>query len=144
MPETPTTRADDIATLRHDLDQWRRSTEFTRTCTRPVDAGDQMGLRDAAVLLDRFDALLAAPAEGEGWQPIETAPMGPDEDGCAVLILLGFAPDETGYALNTREGHWNSTLQRWSSTLDPDWTSSPQPTHWMPLPPAPLKGPEDE
>lgn len=45
--------------LRHEFDNWCRSSEFTRTCTRPVDAGDQMALRDA------HDLLVAALAAAE-------------------------------------------------------------------------------
>lgn len=49
-----------MAQLRHELDEWQRSTEFTRQCTRPVDAGDQMALRDAASLLERYDGALTS------------------------------------------------------------------------------------
>jgi hypothetical protein len=81
------------------------------------------------------------------WQPIETAPKMPLESWSALgpSIILGFAPDATGYTLPTREGHWRPALPAgangrtysagWVSTLDPH-VEPPlsQPTHWMPLP----------
>jgi len=70
------------------------------------------------------------------WQPIATAPKAPEGEA-VVILLLGFAADEEGYAPLTREGFWLASLQRWSSSLDPGWSSSPQPTHWMPLPDPP-------
>jgi hypothetical protein len=66
------------------------------------------------------------------WQPIESAPKSGQ-----VRIILGFAADEEGYTLPSREGYWNATLRRWVSTLDPSWAQSPIPTHWMPLPDPP-------
>jgi len=44
---------EDKADLRHEFDNWDKSTEFTRTCKNPVDAGDQMALRDAYKLLSK-------------------------------------------------------------------------------------------
>ena len=70
------------------------------------------------------------------WQPIETAPKG-DGETCFPRILLGFAPDEEHFSPETREGFWSHTLSRWASSLDPGWASSPQPTHWQPLPDPP-------
>lgn len=49
-----------LADLRHRFDEWCKSTEFMRSTTRPVDAGDQMALRDAHDLLVEA---LAAPQE---------------------------------------------------------------------------------
>lgn len=67
------------------------------------------------------------------WQPIRTAPK---IENCES-ILLGFAQDEEGYALPSREGFWNSRLNRWVSALDPEDINSVQPTHWQPLPESP-------
>lgn len=44
-----------ITTLADGLDEWARSTEFTRTAKNPVDVGDQMALRDAHELLVSYD-----------------------------------------------------------------------------------------
>ena len=72
------------------------------------------------------------------WQPIETASKEPDKaTGLSQHVILGFAADEDGYTLSSREGFWNKALNRWSSSLDPGWTDSPQPTHWMPFPDPP-------
>ncbi len=73
------------------------------------------------------------------WQPIETAPKMQGVDGLTQRVLLGFAADEEGYALPSREGAWSMVLHRWTSTLDPMWAESPLPTHWMPLPPPPVR-----
>jgi hypothetical protein len=63
-----------------------------------------------------------------GWQPIETAPM----DGAEVLA----GKLERGavmWPLRSRfDGAWTARFG------EEDWRSyDPQPTHWMPLPPAP-------
>lgn len=73
------------------------------------------------------------------WQPIETAPKEPNEHGITPRVILGFAPDETGYSPESCEGAWSVALQRWSSSLDPTWDSSPQPTHWMQRPDPPRR-----
>jgi hypothetical protein len=67
------------------------------------------------------------------WQPIHTAPKTENYDS----ILLGFAQDEEGYDLPSREGFWNCRLNRWVSALDPEDSNSAQPTHWQPLPESP-------
>jgi hypothetical protein len=41
----------DPAEIRHRFDEWCQATEFSRTTTRPVDAGEQMAMRDAHDLL---------------------------------------------------------------------------------------------
>ena len=70
------------------------------------------------------------------WKPIETAIKG---DDCEPIIL-GFAADEEGYSPSSREGFWSEVRQRWMLWSDPTWDSSPQPTHWMPLPSPPKQG----
>mgnify|MGYP003659371935 FL=1 len=86
--------------------------------------------------------LTAAPADRPtGWQDIATGPKDVDAyDGLTRRIILGFAPDEENYSPESCEGHWNPSLQRWSSTLDPGWETSPQPTHWMERPAPPHGG----
>ena len=75
------------------------------------------------------------------WQDIATGPKDVDAyDGLTRRIILGFAPDEENYSPESCEGHWNPSLQRWSSTLDPGWETSPQPTHWMERPAPPHGG----
>lgn len=70
------------------------------------------------------------------WRHISTAPKTAVGDA-AELLILGFAPDEEGYAPTSREGFWNPHLECWVSTLDPTFQRGPQPTHWMPLPAPP-------
>jgi hypothetical protein len=77
----------------------------------------------------------AAASEAVGWQPIETAPKDVN-----ATILMGYAPDEEGFSPRTSEGFWSQAEQRWVKTSDPGWKTSPQPTHWQELPPAPLSG----
>ena len=66
------------------------------------------------------------------WMPIETAPKGEFD-----TIIMGFVPDETGFAPDPREGWWSAETRGWRLTSDPTWRSNPQPTHWMPLPAPP-------
>lgn len=81
----------------------------------------------------RLRDLLAA----HEWQPIDTAPKTRDRSGLSHMIILGFAADEEGYTLPSREGFWNHELGRWVSTLDPAYSQSAHPTHWKPLPDPP-------
>lgn len=77
------------------------------------------------------------------WQPIDTAPKEPDSTGLTPKIILGFAPDEENWTLESCEGHWSP--EPWKergpcfvSSVDPDDPQEPaQPTHWMPLPDPP-------
>jgi hypothetical protein len=74
------------------------------------------------------DALLARIGEGDGWQPIETALR----DG-SILLLANKYYQHTGVYLNEDVG-W--------CVLENDDEITPQPTHWRPLPAAPLtRGP---
>ena len=87
----------------------------------------------------RLLALAALPPPADPWQPIETAPREPDEQDLTLTILLGFAPDEEGHTLATREGWWRQTGNPgWVTSIDPN-VARPyiQPTHWMPLPTPP-------
>lgn len=65
------------------------------------------------------------------WQPIETAP----KDGTAILaVIKGFQPVVVEYDPDV--GWWYGG----DDVPDDDWYSMPfqyEPTHWMPLPPAP-------
>lgn len=72
-------------------------------------------------------ALAAAPRMGEGWLPISTAP----KDGTPIL---GFMPSY----------YQNSGGQSVILWMEGQWFDNrafvTEPTHWMPLPPAPEKG----
>jgi hypothetical protein len=65
--------------------------------------------------------------DGMEWQPIETAPKAAD-------ILLGAFYNS---------GHWDVAVGRWQVKRWP-YVGQSQPTHWMPLPPAPTRDGEGE
>ena len=84
----------------------------------------------------------SAPADGEGWQPIETAP----KDG-AWILLRG----KTGYVnrpYRVHVGQWRtracgadgrSSVGWWEVSESGNFTDDGEPaTHWMPLPAPPL------
>lgn len=57
----------DLPDLLHRFDEWKKSTEYMRTTTRPMDAGEQMAQRDAhALMLEMVAALQRAREEGAG------------------------------------------------------------------------------
>lgn len=94
--------------------------------------------RSAAIPQDVDDLIAAVRADSHpAWQPIATAPKDADTHGMTPTVILGFVADEEHYSPRSREGYWDHALGRWSSVLDPAWTWSPQPTHWMPLPDPP-------
>ena len=77
------------------------------------------------------------------WQPIETAP----KDGTEVLVYTDVATvpvvhiarwedGRDGYPDSFEQGWWSYTEHSVTQTLLEDWK---QPTHWMPLPPAPTE-----
>ena len=79
-------------------------------------------------------ALLAGPPEPSveevAWQPIESAPR----DGTDVMAGRPVAFGWTPHPLRSRyiDGRWRAQFG------ERDWRSyDPQPTHWMPIPPAP-------
>ncbi len=81
--------------------------------------------------------------QGE-WQPIASAPKDADKHGLSERIILGFAPDETGYTLPSCEGYWRqrSAIHEagWVSTLDALVPSVYlKPTQWRPLPDPPAQ-----
>lgn len=75
-------------------------------------------------------ALAASHTVVSGWQPIETAPR----DG---TLIWAFWP------VHTRDDQQKTTCWDNSMSDDPRWVDHAdsidwcQPTHWMPLPPAP-------
>jgi hypothetical protein len=82
------------------------------------------------VLIDDIRTVIAA-ANPEAreimrWRPIETAP----KDGSSILAIWrwGDNPD------NGAETHM---VVRWCGWWDAQGFTQPEPTHWMPLPPAP-------
>lgn len=83
--------------------------------------------------------------QGDGWMPIETAPK--DKDGPNIMLSNGVAVaqgwwcDEPGYIREKRDLDGNYIDQDesdgYTGWLDCDGGMLPEPTHWMPLPPAP-------
>ena len=67
------------------------------------------------------------------WRDISTAP----KDGTEVLLLWHDA--ETGAAPMHRVGSWHSREQAWCDTHRVLHNQQSPPTHWTPLPGAPLK-----
>jgi len=74
-----------------------------------------------ATRADHFAALHAL-LEGQGWQPIETAPK-----DTAVLI----------YNLRWQVGHFNTAENRWLGAERSGDLEQFPPTHWQPLPAPP-------
>lgn len=86
------------------------------------------GIFDGPEYRAMLSAAPSSPAE-RGWQPIETAPY--DKTMVALLFV-----DGTGYA---RYGvGWYMPLTGWQG-----WNGDKSPTHWMPLPAAPVTITED-
>jgi hypothetical protein len=90
-------------------------------------------LVEAITALQSENAELKRQLEGarKGWQPIETAP----KDGCEFV------------ACNMNQGgvmqlvSWNGLHRFWQSKGEPVFM---QATHWMPLPPPPQLGEQNE
>jgi hypothetical protein len=64
------------------------------------------------------------------WQPIETAPR----DGTRFAVLIPKPSRRTAWTLGIC--HWEHGMIEPRFIFD-NWSTSPQPTHWMPLPPPP-------
>ena len=66
------------------------------------------------------------------WQPIATAP----KDGTFILAHWDAVKYPRGFVESTRYDivKWNSAIDEW---VDDDSGEFSEPTHWMPLPPAP-------
>jgi len=82
---------------------------------------------------ERARALERETAEPCVWRDISTAP----KDGTEVLLLWHDA--ETGAAPMHRVGSWHSREQAWCDTHRVLHNQQSHPTHWTPLPGAPLK-----
>lgn len=91
-----------------------------------VTASELDDVREVAEKMLQSLAPMAAPSTSQ-WQPIETAPK---PSGRVLLSAEG----ETCY------GHWYSTYNRWEYDGYEWGNPKKQPTHWMPLPPPPIKG----
>lgn len=109
--------------MRSDLEKlvarWRERHALLRGY-RGFSAGEAFALREVA---DELDALLRA--SGDGWQPIETAPLG----GLFLGTSLGdFGPEVYGVI--------RGPFGDFKLAADPEWEVDP--THWMeiPMPPA--------
>lgn len=71
------------------------------------------------------------------WYPIETAP----KDGTPVLLFWPFITED-GFVIS---GYWYDPIDvpgRWYSDLVNGGAT--QPRHWMPLPPPPTEGEQDD
>ena len=100
-----------------------------------ADALDEIAGLRAATLNEAKDAIIAAvraealERQVQGWQPIETAP----KDGTLVLMWFG-----TAYV-----GMWNGSLKHGAWEINclccNGIQDRPEPTHWQPLPPAPVE-----
>lgn len=92
--------------------------ENARTLQAFVDElREMLGVKEGESLKDAVRALSASAAQA-GWQPIETAPKG-------QLVLLW-----------ATRGSARCVIDDWG---DFDRYNHPRITHWMPLPPAPIK-----
>lgn len=87
-------------------------------------------IRHALTIAAEYESLrreneeLKAKLDKANWQPIETAP----KDGKSILVTDGFEVCDAYF----RGGDW------WQYECGDDWYStSINPTHWMPLPDAP-------
>ena len=78
------------------------------------------------VAMQEMQAEIDALKVAQTWQPIESAPMD------ARLVLLGVANGSEWAGVHT--AHWSASKHAWM--YSPDY-AVPNPTHWMPLPPAP-------
>ena len=69
-------------------------------------------------------------ANAPAWQPIETAP----KDGTRIIMLT-----EHGYhrVVIGRFFAWDAGVSGWETDSYRVLTGDDEPTHWMPLPPAP-------
>lgn len=76
-------------------------------------------------------AISAARTDQDGWRPIETAP----KDGTRLLFCYA-SPKMNADALPVLSGHWSRLSDCWFSTITDDKIN---PTHWQPLPSAPVK-----
>lgn len=86
---------------------------------------DRLGY-DLGVALKRAEVAEAQLAKARGsWQDIATAP----KDGSCVLLGHSDKP--------TIEGYWCSIYAAWCD-IAREREVTPQPTHWLPLPPPPI------
>lgn len=107
---------------------------------------DEQIARESALLDSSHSAVpVGQTVPGEGWRPIATAPK--DKGGPDILLSNGVAVsqgwwvDEPGYSREVRDmdGHYidQDESDGYMGWLDCDGGMQPDPTHWMPLPPAP-------
>lgn len=82
-----------------------------------------------------LDAVSAALAQSDGWQPIETAPK-----GAADLIDLWSNGSRVADCQWASPGGVDPTKDKtWITWLDDGWKDVVrEPTHWMPIPPPPV------
>jgi hypothetical protein len=131
---------------------WQSRDETIRLCDEAADRIEALSHR--AGPMEAVAALSSRPVDdtgGEfssvnpealgGWQTTDTAPR----DGTEVIlatVIDGFVYEEpaTGrWTGRTWEPSWQGrSVIEYQDDFGTDWQSfAPQPTHWMPLPPAP-------
>jgi hypothetical protein len=96
--------------------------------------GIQPGALSKAVkaILLSFSPHNLDPETVERWQPIETAP----KDGTRIVLAKYVGhPDHISSLWWMTLGFWSSRWQNWNDGIEPSGLADP--THWMPLPPAP-------
>lgn len=92
-------------------------------------AEKDLAASDAAI---EIIATLTPSLQTGGWKPIETAPLGRVDDDEPTLLLL-FEPHDMGGFVFV--GTYSHVYNYWFNNLD---QKEQHPTHWMPLPAAPL------
>lgn len=71
------------------------------------------------------------------WQPIETVPKQPEQgDVPPEFVVLLYDPDND-IDNRVQVGFWNNVINDWQTLFD--GADLRNPTHWMPLPVAPVQ-----
>lgn len=137
--DTPYIRADLARPLQAGDERVAEAMEACRIIDAAVKEGHDsvsdllMHLLEAAVPARAALAAMDTPkGGGDGWQPIETAPR----DGTSILTFPNY--HVTHYEADPAECFTGpGWVASWDDGLDAYITMCKEPTHWMPLPPAP-------
>lgn len=130
--------------------------------TEPIEAVIARGREelkqtgDGRVSINRADlSRLLDYVDGMRWRPIESAPFDDDvlvlwpryrtdDDDCKTDEIVGFVQLVTRQSTGSYGpyGAWDEPdwLSGHGLHMEEDWCFGGAPTHWMPLPPAPLHG----
>ncbi len=107
---------------------------LTRDSLSSVRALDDTVSRNAGSSPAVLPHQTAHPAKGDGWLPIESAP----KDGTHVFVSLGIHVTIGRWAEHFSAHHFSDTSAGWYCD---ELNRRIEPTHWMPLPPAPKEAP---